>query len=235
MKLKLLSLLSLMVFVVIMVGCVEEVEPEDLTANDIKVVVIEPEQKIEEIPDEEKLMKEYEEFYAQEDFEDFEEGNDEDAGDYEDQNCISGWYVTGYYTPDEKDFSGNLIEVETDDGNRSFKEDFLETVQLEGWGKTLDNDFVGYYWDSWHINDAALDAEGNDLVEGIVAVETPLITPGSKLTIPTLPGKYGSQVFTASDTGVTGKHIDVYTGEGKVAEEEMYDITGEDNIVCILE
>jgi hypothetical protein len=47
-------------------------------------------------------------------------------------------------------------------------------------------------------------------------------------------------VFTAVDTGggpngndVTGKHIDVFTGDGKAAEQETFRITGEGNTVCI--
>jgi 3D (Asp-Asp-Asp) domain-containing protein len=249
MKLNNLLLILVLLF---LIGCVEEVEQEEVSLDEIKVVVIEPENTVvekeyaedyyEEYYYNQKSEKELDEEDEAESYEEEEEVDEEaieeepvvEEEPVEEDDCTSGWYITGYYTPDEEDFSGNLIETETDGGMRSFKEDFLDVVKMEGWGKTLQDDYVGYYWESWHINDKDLDAQGNELVQGMVAVETPLISPGSKLTIPTLPSPYNEQIFTATDTGVTGKHIDVYTGEGKEAEEEMYKITGEDNTVCVL-
>jgi 3D (Asp-Asp-Asp) domain-containing protein len=150
------------------------------------------------------------------------------------ETCTSGWKVTGYYTPDEKDFSGTLTKINTDKGKRMIKEDFLDTVKIEGWGKTLAEDYLGHYHDSWHINDFDSDAQGNELIEGTVAVDPSVVDPGTELRIPTL-SEYGTVVLVATDTGVSGKHIDIYTGEGKKAENYMYKITSDNNTVCLLE
>jgi 3D (Asp-Asp-Asp) domain-containing protein len=51
------------------------------------------------------------------------------------------------------------------------------------------------------------------------------------VTIPGLPGSLGEMKFVADDVGVgiDGKHVDIYTGEGKDARREMYEITFEDD------
>jgi 3D (Asp-Asp-Asp) domain-containing protein len=68
-----------------------------------------------------------------------------------------------------------------------------------------------------------------------VAVDTSKISDGTNVKVPTLPGKWGSLTYTASDIGTTieGKHIDIFTGEGKLAQEKTFEITGTNNIVCL--
>jgi 3D (Asp-Asp-Asp) domain-containing protein len=63
-----------------------------------------------------------------------------------------------------------------------------------------------------------------------VAVDNTLIPNDSTVRIPGLPDRFGDEEFVSNDVGVTvhGKHIDVYTGEGKDAEREMYRVTFED-------
>jgi len=41
------------------------------------------------------------------------------------------------------------------------------------------------------------------------------------VTLPTLPSPWDNKTYTAADTGISikGKHISVYIGEGKVAQE----------------
>jgi len=75
---------------------------------------------------------------------------------------------------------------------------------------------------------------GDELLVEFVAVGTVLIEQKTKLSIPTLPSPWDEQVFTASDIGssIKGKHIDVYTSEGKQAELETFRITGTENEVC---
>ncbi len=262
-KPRVVGLFALLLFLILLVGCVEELFEDEVTVDDIQVIVIEPNQEVIDYSYSEDYYEEY--FYekkANEELEDEKEsyemdyveeevdepvtdevegGEEEDPVEEEEpkvpaDDCSDGWYITGYFTPHEEDFSGNLIEVETDAGNREFKEDFLETVQLEGWGKTLVGDYVGYYGGSWHINDKDLDAQGNELIEGTVAADPTLLDPGIELTIPTLPSPYNEQTYSVTDTGssIIGKHIDVFTGEGKEAELETYEITGEDNTICIL-
>lgn len=252
---KLITVFLLLIFVFLIVGCVEEVEQEEITVDDIQVIVVEQNHEIVDESYDEDYYEEY--FYEKKANEELEEEKESSEVDYEEEevdepvteeeepveeeaeeveeDCTSGWYITGYYTPHEEDFSGEMIEVDTDVGSRFFKEDFLDVVKIEGWGKTLQNDYLGYYWDSWHINDKDLDAQGNELIKGTVAVDPAILTPGTQITIPTLPSPYNQQIYSVTDTGVTGQHIDVFTGEGKEAELEMYKITGEDNTVCALE
>ncbi len=149
-------------------------------------------------------------------------------------NCNPDWYITGYYTPIESDFSGEFVEVTFDDGTKQFKADFLDKVKKEGWGKTRFGEYVGWYDNSFHLSNTVLDVHGNRLLIPSVAVDTILIELNTKLFIPTLPTPWNELVFTASDIGpsIKGKHIDVYTGEGTQAELETFRITGTDNEVC---
>jgi hypothetical protein len=61
-------------------------------------------------------------------------------------------------------------------------------------------------------------------------VDNSLIPNDSVLRIPGLPGDFGTREYVGNDVGVTvhGKHIDIYTGEGKDAERMMYRVTFED-------
>jgi len=131
-------------------------------------------------------------------------------------NCSSDWYITGYFTPIESDYSGDLERIAFEDYIKHFRSDFLTAVKTEGWG-------------------VALDMHGDELLITSVAVDTTLIEQKTKLVIPTLPSPWNEQVFTATDIGpsITGKHIDVFTGEGKQAELETFRITGTENKVCI--
>jgi len=150
-------------------------------------------------------------------------------------SCTSDWYITGYFLPIEADFSGKLVEISVDEVKQFYVADFVEVVTTEGWGKTNAGNYLGWYNDSYHIEDTYLDALGNDLVVGMIAVDTSLIEHGSELIIPTLPAPWDDMVFSASDVGpsIIGKHIDVFTGEGINAENETFRITSSDNTVCM--
>ena len=149
-------------------------------------------------------------------------------------NCSSDWYITGYFTPIASDYSGDFTKITFGDNIKHFRSDFLTAVKTEGWGKTMLGDYIGWYDNSFHLSDAALDMHGDELLITSVAVDTTLIKQKTKLSIPTLPSPWNEQVFTATDIGpsIKGKHIDVYTGEGKQAELETFTITGTDNKVC---
>jgi len=149
--------------------------------------------------------------------------------------CTSDWYITGYFLPIEADFSGKLVEISADEVKQFYVADFVEVVRTEGWGRTNAGNYLGWYNDSYHIEDTYLDALGNDLVVGMIAVDTSVIEHGSELIIPTLPAPWDDMVFLASDVGpsIIGKHIDVFTGEGIDAENETFRITGSDNTVCM--
>lgn len=150
-------------------------------------------------------------------------------------NCTTGWYITGYFTPIELDYSGKFIDVLVDKKPYKFKEDFVTEVKTEGWGKTISGNYLGWYDESFHLSDVPLDAMGGKLEINSVAVDPSLIVASSKIIIPSLPDPWSAFTFTSSDTGtaIIGKHIDVYTGEGKTALNETYRITGHDNMVCL--
>lgn len=157
----------------------------------------------------------------------------------DEMHCSEGWRITGYFTPIETDYmSEDKTEVDIEGfGTESFDSEFVRTVfdenigYGEGWGKTRFGWYLGNYGGRWHKSDAPLDANNAPLLENSVAVDNALIPNDSTVTIPGLPGEFGKKEFVSNDVGVTvhGKHIDVYTGEGKHAEEEMYRVTFEDD------
>jgi 3D (Asp-Asp-Asp) domain-containing protein len=154
-------------------------------------------------------------------------------------NCSDGWRITGYFTPIENDYtSTETSEVDVVGlGKMSFNADFLRVVFSdengfgEGWGKTRFGWYLGNYNGRWHKSTDPLDANNSPLKPNSVAVDNALIPNGSVVTVPGLPDGFGKTGFIANDVGVTvhGKHIDVYTGEGKAAEHEMDRVTFEDD------
>ena len=150
-------------------------------------------------------------------------------------NCKSDWFITGYFTPVESDYSGDFKKIAFGDNVKHFRSDFLSDVKKEGWGKNRLGEYIGWYDNSFHLSDAALDSHGDKLLVQSVAVDPEIIKQKTKLVIPTLPSPWNEMVFTSSDIGpsIKGKHIDVYTGEGKQAELETFTITGTENEVCL--
>ena len=157
------------------------------------------------------------------------------AGNY---NCSDGWRITGYYTPVETDYTSTEVTeiVVARSGKMSFNNDFLRAVfdddkgYGEGWGKTRFGWYLGNYNGRWHKADAPLDANDKPLEANTVAVDTGLIPAGSTVNIPELPGDLGKLEFRSNDVGVSvhGKHVDVYTGEGREARRRMYRFTYEE-------
>ena len=155
------------------------------------------------------------------------------------EECTTGWDITGYFTPVESDYDGSrrIIFVEGI-GLKSYPGAFLNAVKTEGWGKTKGGFFIGPYGsgDNWVKSDDALDSRHQPLKIGVtVAVDTSVIKHGTYLKVPTLPGKWGSITYTASDIGtsIKGKHVDVFTGEGKSAQQQTFEITGRGNTICL--
>lgn len=148
--------------------------------------------------------------------------------------CSGGWYITGYFTPIHSDYLGNYITINAEGEELLLRSDFLNTIQTEGWGKISDGKYIGWYGNSWHLSDNALDSNGNTLNLLSVAVDTSVVEHNTLLTVPSLPSPYGERKYLAIDIGpsIIGKHIDIFTGEGKQAEKETFLITG-DNTVCI--
>jgi len=149
-------------------------------------------------------------------------------------SCSEGWYVTGYFIPVEIDYFDSFVTIIIENQFREFRQDFVESVKIEGWGKTISGDYLGWYDNSFHISDVALDQNGHSLTVGVVAVDNLIIDGGSKLIIPTLPEPWNEIGLLSSDEGpsIKGKHIDLFTGEGKLAENETFRITSDNNKVC---
>ncbi|MFQ5476453.1 MAG: 3D domain-containing protein [Nitrosopumilus sp.] len=150
-------------------------------------------------------------------------------------SCSSDWYVTGYFIPSESEFSDEFVTIIINEVPREFRQDFVDTIKIEGWGETLSGDYLGWYDDLFHLENNALDLDGEILEVGKIAVDTTIIDHDAKVTIPTLPEPWNETIFIASDEGtsIKGKHIDVFTGAGNDAKEETFRITGYNNEVCI--
>jgi len=150
--------------------------------------------------------------------------------------CSEGWYITGYYVPRENELPGDPEEINVERaGTLNFSEEFLDETRTEGWGITRFGWALGYYGGGWHRSDAGpLDAAGNLLTEGAIAIDRSLIPTGAAVQISTLPAPWASKTFRATDIGVgiAGQHIDVFTGMGSAAEQETFRITSENNRVC---
>lgn len=149
-------------------------------------------------------------------------------------SCTDGWYVTGYFVPVEKDYSDEFIIINIGETQREFRQDFVDAIKIEGWGKTLSGDYLGWYDNSFHINETALDQNGHPLVAGMIAVDNTIIDRETELIISTLPEPWNEIILISADEGpaIKGKHIDLFTGEGKLAENETFRVTGYDNKVC---
>jgi 3D (Asp-Asp-Asp) domain-containing protein len=151
-------------------------------------------------------------------------------------SCSDGWYITGYYVPREDELPGDAEQIDVERvGSLSFSQEFLNETRTEGWGITRFGWALGYYSGGWHRSDAGpLDAAGNLLTDGAIAIDRSLIPHGAQVQISTLPSPWASKTFRATDIGVgiVGQHIDVFTGTGRNAEQETFRITSDNNRVC---
>jgi 3D (Asp-Asp-Asp) domain-containing protein len=154
------------------------------------------------------------------------------------QTCSEGWYITGYYAPREDELPDTTEQIHVERvGDLSFSQKFLTEIRTEGWGITRFGWALGHYSGGWHRSDAGpLDASGNLLIEGAIAIDRSVIPPGAHVQISTLPSPWSSKTFRATDVGngIVGQHIDVYTGTGSTAEQETFRITSNNNRVCFV-
>jgi len=150
--------------------------------------------------------------------------------------CSDGWYITGYYVPREDELPDTSEQITVERvGDISFSQKFLTEIRTEGWGITRFGWALGYYSNGWHRSDAgALDASGNPLTVGAIAIDRSVIPRGANVQIATLPSPWASKTFRATDigNGIVGQHIDVFTGIGLAAEQETFRITSNNNRVC---
>ena len=152
------------------------------------------------------------------------------------QTCSEGWYITGYYAPREDELPDTAEEIHVERvGDLSFSQKFLNEIRTEGWGITRFGWALGHYSGGWHRSDAGpLDAAGNLLTDGAIAIDRSVIPRGAHVQISTLPSPWASKTFRATDVGngIVGQHIDVFTGTGAAAEQETFRITSNNNRVC---
>jgi len=150
--------------------------------------------------------------------------------------CSDGWFITGYYVPREDELPDTSEQITVERvGDISFSQKFLTEIRTEGWGITRFGWALGYYSNAWHRSDAgALDASGNPLTVGAIAIDRSVIPRGANVQIATLPSPWASKTFRATDVGngIVGQHIDVFTGIGLAAEQETFRITSNNNRVC---
>jgi len=150
--------------------------------------------------------------------------------------CSENWKITGYYSPIEADFpfEKNASVMVQKQGRIHFNATFLKEVKLEGWGRTRYGWYLGYFSKKWHRSATPLDARGKNLELGAVAIDRQYLKMGNKISIPQVNDVIGVPWFVASDVGsaIKQKHIDVYTGEGKLAKKTSWQVTGQKQ-VCI--
>ncbi len=151
--------------------------------------------------------------------------------------CEDNWYITGYFLPVESDYNDREIMIHVEGQTKQYSLEFVNDVRIEGWGRTNDGDYLGWHSQSFHLSEIPLDAFGKELVVGKIAVDPRIIEFESKVVIPSLVEPWNEIVLQAEDVGgaIKGKHIDVYTGEGKAGEQETMRITGHNNSVCVLD
>jgi len=150
--------------------------------------------------------------------------------------CSSDWYITGYYTPDETQFKGPNEEILVDEKSEFYKSEFIKEIKTEGWGKTTNGKYLGWYDNKFHLENHPLDYNGDELQIKAVAADLSVLPLGSKITIPDLPEPWGTFTFHVADVGpsINEKHIDVYTGEGNDAKKITEKITSDGQSVCII-
>lgn len=153
------------------------------------------------------------------------------------EECTDGWYVTGYFIPLEIEYFSNVTPINIDGKWYGFPIDFLNEVKIQGWGKTVSGNFLGWDEQKFYFNSVPLDAHDNELIIGTVAVDPEIIKKNSKITLPNSPSPWNKITFNSNDVGpaIIGKHIDVYTGVGLDARKEAFRITGNDYSVCVVD
>jgi 3D (Asp-Asp-Asp) domain-containing protein len=151
--------------------------------------------------------------------------------------CTTGWYVTGYFTPKEIDYSGATKKVFIHGvGTRIFHTSFLKDVRTEGAGQTAFGWYIANLERGWTKIPYPQDSFDGELKAGVSIATDPSVIPTgtSGITISTLPSPWNTYQYKAVDTGpgIDGKHIDVYTGMGQMAKNITLRITGYNNTSC---
>jgi Transglycosylase SLT domain len=163
-----------------------------------------------------------------------------------DNNCSTGWDISGYSFPIESDYDGRgfsqnvTIHNPNDMSNvttRILNSEFLGNVQIKEWGLTNQGDYIGFWDDQfWGPVSSSAPRLGYPLIAGLTSeTDESRIPYGDIFTVPTLPSPWNTTIFVALDRGsdLEGKQINIFTGIGNVAEQDELEITGAGNTVCI--
>lgn len=154
------------------------------------------------------------------------------------ESCSSAWHVTGYFTPIEAEYSqSDKVKIKIEKlGESIHSSAFLKAVKIEGWGKTKAGWYLGRFSNKWHKSNKPLNAMGKPLDIGSIATDKNIIPTGAVLKIPSLPNALKDQLYVSDDVGsaIKNAHVDIYTGEGRQAEQTTFEITGKDHTVCRL-
>ncbi len=150
-------------------------------------------------------------------------------------HVVEGVTVTSYWTVQESVYAAAdpdapkitvPVIVDEETGEIAYYtciKAFLQEIKTEGWGETIEGEFLGWWDGAYHLGPAPLDAQGNELVTyRTVAVDPAVIPLGAWVVILFPPGipAYDSgtyrlrcRMFHATDTGVEGPWVDVYVGD----------------------
>jgi hypothetical protein len=160
--------------------------------------------------------------------------------------------VTAFFTPREQEYSGPKVTVNTDRGRRAYKKDFLEGGLYTEWHGLSEQDGALGYWDEdgdgkneIHHTSYPLDAVGERLVLyqpaypdiAGTAGATEFLTTGTQFRVLTLPGKPLYRVSDTISKPMSDYHVNVYVGEGRMAEKRSRTMTQLDGIgvICVLD
>jgi Transglycosylase SLT domain len=160
-------------------------------------------------------------------------------------SCSTGWYVEGYSYPIESDYDGrgyaqtitiHSLNYTNNAITRTLNSEFLENVQMKGWGLTRQGDYIGSWNDQfWGPISSSASVLGYPLVVGLTSqTDESLIPYGQSFTVPTLQSPWNTTTFMALARGsnIDGRQVKIFTGIGSAAEEEVEKITGSENILC---
>jgi len=151
----------------------------------------------------------------------------------ESMTCEDDWQITGYFVPIENDYNSGLPkQINVGSGKAIFFDSsFLAAVKLEGWGKTNHAWYLGFYGNRWHKSQYPLNAQGKPLILSSIAADITKLPFDRHIYIPALSTSM-KQPFKVNDVGqaIKGKHIDIYTGEGKKAQLLTYKITNKHQV-----
>lgn len=143
------------------------------------------------------------------------------------RHCSAGWLITGYFTPVESDYSGKLDKVYVGGVLESFPDAFLNAVMLQGSGLLPDGSYLSY-GSGWRVASTSVVSSGQAIRMGDIATDQRLLPYGTRVVIQ-------GQVFIAEDTGgaIVGKHIDIYEGLGRAAQQRAIEVTSTEKI-CVI-